>query len=101
MGRREALAFCFGLLVITALTMLRAADPYILQVAREASFDTFQQWRPRQAPDDLPIRIIDIDEASLAELGQWPWPRSTMATMADRLVELGAAAIAFDILFSE
>jgi Predicted transmembrane sensor domain len=101
MGRRGWLALLFGLAVIAGLTLLRAADPYALVVAREATFDTFQQWRPRQAPDGLPIRIIDIDEKSLAELGQWPWPRSTMAVMAERLTELGAASIAFDMLFSE
>ncbi|MCP8882486.1 adenylate/guanylate cyclase domain-containing protein [Devosia sp. XJ19-1] len=101
MGRRGWLTFLFGLAVIAGLTLLRAADPYALVVARETTFDTFQQWRPREAPPDLPIRIIDIDEASLAELGQWPWPRSSMAQMATRLTELGAAAIAFDLLFSE
>jgi adenylate cyclase len=101
MGRRGWLALLFGLVVIAALTLLRAADPYALVVAREATFDTFQQWRPREAPPDLPIRIIHIDEASLAELGQWPWPRSSMAAVAERLTELGAAAIAFDLLFSE
>lgn len=101
MGRRGWLALLFGLAVIAGLTLLRAADPYALVVAREATFDTFQQWRPREAPDGLPIRIIDIDEESLAELGQWPWPRSTMATMAQRLTELSAASIAFDLLFSE
>ena len=101
MGRRGWLALLFGLAVIICLTLFRAADPYALVVAREATFDTFQQWRPREAPADLPIRIIDIDEASLAELGQWPWPRSAMATMTRRLTELGAAAVAFDLLFSE
>jgi adenylate cyclase len=101
MGRTGWLAIVFGLAVIAGLTLFRAADPYALVVARETTFDTFQQWRPREVPSDLPIRIIDIDEASLAELGQWPWPRSTMATMARRLTELGAAAIAFDLLFSE
>jgi adenylate cyclase len=33
------------------------------------------------------IVIIDIDEASQAELGQWPWPRNTLAAMADRLFD--------------
>lgn len=101
MDRRAWAAFIFGIAMVTALTLLRAADPYAVQVARETSFDIFQQLKPRQAPPDLPIRIIDIDEAALAEIGQWPWPRSTMALMAERLTELGAAAIAFDLLFSE
>ncbi|ODT70854.1 MAG: hypothetical protein ABS75_10555 [Pelagibacterium sp. SCN 63-23] len=101
MGRRAWTALIFGLVVIVALSLLRAADPYGLQVARETTFDVFQQLKPRDAPADLPVRIIDIDEESLAELGQWPWPRSTMAKIAERLTELGAASIAFDLLFSE
>jgi adenylate cyclase len=101
MGRREWLALLFGLAAVAGLTLLRAADPYPLQVARETTFDLFQQLRPREAPADLPIRIIDIDEASLADHGQWPWPRATMADIANRLTELGAAAVVFDLLFSE
>ncbi|HHY48420.1 MAG TPA: adenylate/guanylate cyclase domain-containing protein, partial [Alphaproteobacteria bacterium] len=34
-------------------------------------------------------------------LGQWPWPRDRIALLVDRLTELGAAAIAFDVLFPE
>lgn len=100
MGRHLA-ALTLGLLVILGLAALRLADPYPVQVARETSFDVFQQWRPRPAPDDLPVRIIDIDETSMAEIGQWPWPRETLGRLSKRLTELGAAAIAFDILFSE
>ncbi len=101
MNRRVWPALLFGLVVIAALTLLRASDPYAVRVARETTFDVFQQIEPRQAPDDLPIRIIDIDEASLAELGQWPWPRSMLATLTERLSAMGAAAIGFDVLFSE
>ena len=43
MGRRGWLALLFGLAVIICLTLFRAADPYALVVAREATFDTFQQ----------------------------------------------------------
>ncbi|MGI9402326.1 MAG: CHASE2 domain-containing protein, partial [Rhizobiaceae bacterium] len=48
-----------------------------------------------------PIRIIDIDEKSIAEFGQWPWPRTRIAQMVNRLRELGALTIAFDMVFSE
>lgn len=100
MGRRLA-ALTLGLVVILGLVALRLIDPYPVQVARETSFDVFQQLKPRSAPADLPVRIIDIDEISMAEVGQWPWPRDTLARLSERLTELGAAAIAFDILFSE
>lgn len=100
MGRRLA-ALTLGLLVILGLVALRVADPYPVQVARETSFDVFQQLKPRTAPDGLPVRIADIDETSMAEVGQWPWPRETLSRLSERLTELGAAAVAFDILFSE
>ncbi|UYN99980.1 MAG: adenylate/guanylate cyclase domain-containing protein [Devosia sp.] len=100
MGRRWT-SLLFGLAVIMALGALRISDPYPVRVARETTFDLFQQIKPRDTPPQLPIRIIDIDEASLAELGQWPWPRDMLADLTTRLAELGAAAIVFDVLFSE
>ncbi|RDI41302.1 CHASE2 domain-containing protein [Aquicella lusitana] len=48
-----------------------------------------------------PVAIIDIDDKSLKAIGRWPWPRSKLAELTDRLKEEGAAVIAFDILFSE
>jgi adenylate cyclase len=63
-------------------------------------FDEYQRLNPR-TPGDTPIVIVDIDEDALAEIGQWPWPRSRLAVLVDRLGEMGAAAIAFDIVFSE
>lgn len=101
MWRRRLSALLFGAAVVVGLVLLRAADPYAVRVARETTFDTFQQIRPRPAPADLPVRIVDIDEASLAAIGQWPWSRLDMARIASRLAELGAAAVVFDILFSE
>lgn len=101
MWKRRASAFLFGAVAVALLLALRAADPYAVRVARETSFDTYQQIKPREAPDGLPLRIVDIDEASLAQLGQWPWSRAVMADIAERLTELGAAAIVFDVLFPE
>lgn len=101
MRSRRLLALLFGAAVTFALVLLRAADPYPVTAARETAFDLFQQIRPRPAPVDLPLRIIDIDEASLARIGQWPWSRDVMATITARLTDLGAAAIAFDVLFAE
>lgn len=101
MWKQRLSALLFGAIVVAVLILLRAGDPYAVRVARETTFDVFQQIKPRSAPDDLPVRIIDIDEASLAAVGQWPWSRETMALIARRLTELGAAAIAFDVLFPE
>jgi len=54
-----------------------------------------------QQPVDERIRLVVVDDKSLAELGHWPWPRSTHAELVRKLTQAGAAGIAFDILFSE
>jgi adenylate cyclase len=65
-----------------------------------SGFDGYIRARPRPY-QPAPVRIIDIDEDSLAKLGQWPWPRKTLARLTDRLGQAGAAAIAFDVVFAE
>ncbi|MDB5539092.1 MAG: adenylate/guanylate cyclase protein [Devosia sp.] len=97
---RRLLPIFAGLVVVLLLTLLRVADPYPVQVLREIAFDFYQRLHPRPTAD-LPVRVIDIDERALAEFGQWPWPRDRLATLSDRLTELGAAAIGFDVLFPE
>ena len=94
-------ALICGFAVITALLALRGYDPPILNALRGAGFDTLQRLWPRDDSVPQPVRIVDIDEASLRELGQWPWPRTLLATLVDELTELGAATIAFDIVFPE
>ena len=48
-----------------------------------------------------PIVIVDIDEASLQEEGQWPWSRRKLARLVEILNKSGAAVIAFDVTFAE
>ncbi|MEO7223263.1 MAG: CHASE2 domain-containing protein, partial [Devosia sp.] len=97
---RRYVPILLGLVLVFVLLGVRILDPYPLRVAREIAFDTFQQMAPREA-GDAPVRIADIDEASLAEIGQWPWSRDVMARLTTRLTELGAAAVVFDVLFPE
>lgn len=101
MFKRRLLPGLFGVLIVLSLLGVRAADPYPVQVLREISFDLYQRLKPRDIPRDAPIRVIDVDEASLASIGQWPWPRDKLAMLVDRLTELGAAAVVFDMMFAE
>jgi adenylate cyclase len=89
-----------ALLVLAALLGLRIADPPLLEALRNRVFDAYQQAKPR-AYTPLPVAIIDIDEASLAQIGQWPWSRTVMADLVRRLGEAGVAAVGFDVIFSE
>ncbi len=99
-SRTSTLPLIFGLLCIGGLAAIRIADPFFLSTVRETAFDQFQQLSPREY-SETPVRVVDIDEASLRQFGQWPWPRSLIAELSLRLGEMGAAAIAFDILFAE
>ncbi len=47
------------------------------------------------------ITIVAIDEASLAEVGPWPWPRETMAELARAIDGAGAQLQIHDIVYSE
>lgn len=90
-----------GLVVTGAMVALTAFPPPILDRARDAVFDGYQRTAPRTYDPQAPVHIIDIDEAALAEYGQWPWPRSYMAELTERLFDHGAAAVGFDVLFPE
>ena len=47
------------------------------------------------------IVLIAIDDASLAKVGRWPWPRSVHANIIDKLSNAGVSAIAYDVNFPE
>ncbi len=89
------------IVILALLLALRLDDPSPVELARWLTFDVYQRLKPRQYDPGLPVKIVDIDDESLARLGQWPWPRTLMARLVDRLGELGVAVIAFDSQFAE
>jgi adenylate cyclase len=100
MMRQIGLGRLAGLALLTVLLVLRVADPDAVSGLRNAAFDLYQQVKPR-APQPLPVTILDIDDPSIEEFGQWPWPRSRVAEMVTKVAGAGAVAIAFDIVFAE
>jgi adenylate cyclase len=99
-NRGIVFARLIGLLILGGLLLLRIADPVFVQTLRNQSFDFFQRAGPREYKP-LPVAIVDIDEKSLADYGQWPWPRTRMAELVDKLTAAGAIVIGFDIIFAE
>ena len=61
----------------------------------------FLLQRHAKPPQSDLIAIVDIDEASLAQEGQWPWPRYVLADLTRKLDQAGAKVIAFDVMFPE
>ena len=75
-------------------------DPFnVFSNLRNSAFDTFQNISPRKSVNKDNVIILDIDEKSLLEVGQWPWPRSTLSKIVDTTYL--SAALAFDIVFAE
>ena len=86
--------------VLAGFVALRMWDPPPLENIRLKTFDAYQQISPRPVTGKEVI-VVDIDERSLAKYGQWPWPRTLIARLVDRISSAGPSAIAFDIVFAE
>ncbi|MFZ2225304.1 MAG: CHASE2 domain-containing protein [Candidatus Deferrimicrobium sp.] len=63
-------------------------------------YDSFLRSAPRH-PESGRVAIVDLDEASLERLGQWPWPRYRIARLLERIHEDGATAVGLDMVFAE
>lgn len=100
MGPRLLYALVVGIVILAALA-LRVWDPTPVARLRALVFDSYQRLSPRTFDPSLPVRIVDIDEESLKRIGQWPWPRTVLAELVDKLAANGAAAIGFDMVFPE
>jgi adenylate cyclase len=74
-------------------------DPFIKETARLKSFDLIQQYDTTTMSED--VVIVEIDEKSIEQNGQWPWKRTVLADVIWRLREAGAGIIVLPILFSE
>ena len=90
----------FALLCLIALLAIRVWDPLPVEILRLTLFDTYQRLKPR-TPTAQPVVIVDIDEESLGEIGQWPWPRTVMADLLLGLFRMGASVVGFDLVFAE
>ena len=66
---------------------------------RNNAFDAFQNISPRESISKENVIVLDIDEQSLMEVGQWPWPRSILSKIVDTTYL--STALAFDIVFAE
>ncbi|MFA6788609.1 MAG: CHASE2 domain-containing protein, partial [Arcobacteraceae bacterium] len=54
-----------------------------------------------EIPQNDKVVIVDIDEKSLKQIGQWPWSRDVLSTLLENLTQAGVAIIGFDIVFAE
>ncbi|CAG4904946.1 CHASE2 domain-containing protein [Paraburkholderia gardini] len=79
---------------------LDEAVPDSFRTARQLLFDQYQRHFPR-IPATQPVTIVEIDEETLATVGQWPWPRNRLADLVDAIAALKPLAIGLDIYMPE
>ena len=90
----------YGIVLLLGLLALRVWDPWPVEVARLRVFDFYQQLAPRPNTD-IPVVVVDINEESLSRFGQWPWPRTLLAELVDRITASGAVTVGFAVVFPE
>lgn len=93
-GRAAALALVAGALA------LRIIDPGIVTELRVRGFDLVERVWPR-ASDSARVTIVDIDEKSLAQYGQWPWPRHLLAELVRRIAQGHPRVVGIDLVLAE
>ena len=86
-------------MLLAALSLFIVFSP-TAQHARDTVFDGYQRLFPLERVTN-PVVIVVIDENALMRYGQWPWPRTRVAELVDRISEAGPASIGFDIFFPE
>ncbi len=86
--------------IVLLMVVLFALDTPILRFVELKTLDLRIRSRG-SIPAGGETVIAVIDEKSVAELGRWPWPRTTIAGLVDTLKAYGAKAIGFDIVFAE
>ncbi len=89
-----------GLFLTLLVALLLIFPPLSVQEAELRLYDLMLSGRVTQPKTGVPL-IVAIDDESLEEYGQWPWPRYRLARLVDRLGELGADVVAIDILMPE
>ena len=90
----------FALVILGVLVLARVLEPGFFETIALRGFDREQQIAPR-AYQPLPVRIVAIDEKSLSKYGQWPWPRTLVATLIRRIAAGHPRVLGVDIIFAE
>ncbi len=94
------LAFACGLVPTIAAAVLSLTRPAALTHVEYDVYDTLVRAVEPPRPSQRVV-VVDVDEKSLAAIGQWPWRRDVMGILIARLREMGASAVGVDVIFAE
>ena len=90
----------FGILLLFFLVLIKIQDSDFVRKIENISYDAYQSSFIEKNNFDEVV-IIDIDEKSIGEIGQFPWRRDVFANLIQKLEQYGVSVITFDVFFSE
>lgn len=96
----KLIRIAIGVAATLLFSLLLLRPPATFSLIEAKLYDLRFQLRGPITPPDSVV-IATIDEQSLARLGRWPWPRTVLAQLVERLEQAEAAVIAFDAIFPE
>ena len=96
-GLKSLIPGLFLTLTIAGLTLFH---PTFVQFLQFRVYDHFLRTNPRDKSSDIPV-VVTLDEKTIREFGQWPWPRYRMALLAEKIKRLAPASMGFDVMFPE
>jgi len=90
----------YGLAFSILFSFLTIHKPSLLGFIENKVYDSLVKPIDSDKVNGFPI-IVNIDEKSLKEFGQWPWPRYRFALLLEKLQQMGARSIGLDMIFAE
>lgn len=90
----------YGTIITVLFCLLYIFEPNFLRFLDLRFYDTVLRDHPIEKPAS-DVVIVAIDEKSLTEFGQWPWPRYQTSRLLEKINSHNPATIAVDFLFSE
>lgn len=87
-----------ALVTLALVLFVRIADPSFIESVRLRYFDTLVTSQPAK---DVPVYTVNIDEATLDKLGQFPFPRDMYADIIKELYKREAGLVVFNVLMPE
>ncbi len=81
------------LLFCIVVFMLHSVAPVVEQLLVDIGF----AFARTETPDT--VVIVGVDGKSISDIGAWPWPRATFASLVERIGQSSPRAVALDFLF--
>jgi adenylate cyclase len=97
---RRRLIFLSGIVPVLFTLVLVVYRPPMFARLDDATYDVMLRSAGTRTPAGR-VTIVDVDERSLATVGQWPWRRDVVGRLITSLRAAGASVIAIDVIFAE